>query len=177
MGKFEFVPEHDGTVPVETAVYQALGAASVCWEDMTHAGVFDSDKAKEIGEALMAVINGRQPGEMSAANYRAMSLHALKVASAAAERLDALVAKELADNAKDPFTGSWERKLEADRHQREMSIALTHAGVYANLASSKGSEQSMEQLKDLAVPLPLTVAEPEPDHRAPLWRRLLRHDG
>ena len=54
--------------------------------------------------------------------------------------------------------------------------ALTHAGVYANLASSKGSEQSMEQLKNLAVPLPLTVAEPEPDHRAPLWRRLLRHE-
>lgn len=36
-----------------TAVFQALGAASVCWENPAGAGVFDSTRAKEIGEALV----------------------------------------------------------------------------------------------------------------------------
>lgn len=31
----------------------SLGAASVCWEDPKGAGVFDSDRAKEIGDELM----------------------------------------------------------------------------------------------------------------------------
>lgn len=35
---------------IEQAVYEALGAASVCWTDE---GVFDSDRAKAIGEDLM----------------------------------------------------------------------------------------------------------------------------
>jgi hypothetical protein len=38
---------------LEEAVYQALGAASVCWENMEDAGVFDSDRAKMIGDQLM----------------------------------------------------------------------------------------------------------------------------
>lgn len=53
MAKFEFLPEHDGTVPIESAVFQALGAASVCWEEMSGTGTFQSDRAKEIGEALI----------------------------------------------------------------------------------------------------------------------------
>ena len=35
---------------IESKVYEALGAASVCW---TPEGVFDSDRAKSIGEDLM----------------------------------------------------------------------------------------------------------------------------
>lgn len=53
---FEFVHEHDGTLPLETAVFQALGAASTCWERMDKTGVFDSTAAKEIGDALVARI-------------------------------------------------------------------------------------------------------------------------
>lgn len=56
MSAFEFSPEHDGTVPLSTAVFQALGAASVCWESMDGTGVFDSTRAKEIGDALLEVI-------------------------------------------------------------------------------------------------------------------------
>lgn len=41
----------------EAAVFQALGAASTCWERPEAAGVFDSDRAKEIGEALLEVLD------------------------------------------------------------------------------------------------------------------------
>lgn len=36
-----------------SAVFQALGAASVCWEHMSGTGIFDSDRARQIGEALL----------------------------------------------------------------------------------------------------------------------------
>lgn len=36
------------------AVFQALGAASVCWEQIEKAGVFESTRAKAIGDALIS---------------------------------------------------------------------------------------------------------------------------
>lgn len=56
---FEFSPEHDGSLSIESAVFQALGAASTCWENLSGTGVFDSDRAKRIGGALVAAINRR----------------------------------------------------------------------------------------------------------------------
>lgn len=56
MAKFEFQPNHDGSLSLEDAVFQALGAASVCWDPMDGTGVFRSDIAKEIGEVLLAKI-------------------------------------------------------------------------------------------------------------------------
>lgn len=53
---FTFTREHDGSLTLESAVYQALGAASVCWENPGGAGFFDSTRAKEIGEELLAFI-------------------------------------------------------------------------------------------------------------------------
>lgn len=53
---FEFQPEHDGSLPLETAVFQALGAASVCWDPMDGTGVFQSEQAKSIGDALVAYV-------------------------------------------------------------------------------------------------------------------------
>lgn len=50
---WEFTPEHDGTLSIESAVFQALGGASTCWESLSEAGEFDSARAKEIGEALI----------------------------------------------------------------------------------------------------------------------------
>lgn len=35
------------------AVFQALGAASMCWEHVDKAGVFQSERAKAIGDALL----------------------------------------------------------------------------------------------------------------------------
>lgn len=55
-GAFTFQPEHDGSLPLETAVFQALGAASVCWDSMDGTGVFQSDRAKEIGDTLVAYV-------------------------------------------------------------------------------------------------------------------------
>lgn len=47
---FDFDEREDSNL--ESYVFQALGAASVCWSEPP-SGVFNSDLAKEIGEALM----------------------------------------------------------------------------------------------------------------------------
>jgi hypothetical protein len=47
----EFAP-----LTLEEAVYQAIGAASMCWEDVAKAGVFDSTRAKEIGDDLLVKV-------------------------------------------------------------------------------------------------------------------------
>lgn len=54
---FEFYREDDGSLPLESAVFQALGAASVCWDTLEGAGVFHSDEANEIGDALLEIIH------------------------------------------------------------------------------------------------------------------------
>ena len=53
---FEFQLEDDGSLSLESAVFQALGAASVCWDTVENAGVFHSDRAKEIGDTLVTFI-------------------------------------------------------------------------------------------------------------------------
>lgn len=42
---------------VREAVFQAIGAASTCWENMEGTGIFDSDRAKQIGDELMEWVN------------------------------------------------------------------------------------------------------------------------
>ncbi len=54
--KFEFVTASDEPLTVQGAVFQAIGAASACWGNLAGAGVFDSTRAKAIGEALIAVL-------------------------------------------------------------------------------------------------------------------------
>lgn len=51
--KFEF-DRYEG-FNLRSAVFQALGAASMCWEK-TPQGIFKSDEALAIGEALLAEI-------------------------------------------------------------------------------------------------------------------------
>jgi hypothetical protein len=65
MAAVEHVPtfsfQSDGYEPLtlEAAVYQAIGAASVCWEHIGKAGTFNDDWAREIGEALLEFVRGR----------------------------------------------------------------------------------------------------------------------
>lgn len=42
-------------------VFEALGAASVCWDSLNQAGTFHSDKAKEIGQKLLADLGYQVP--------------------------------------------------------------------------------------------------------------------
>lgn len=44
------------TDELETKVFEALGAASTCWESLEGTGVFDSDRAKDLGDELVAWI-------------------------------------------------------------------------------------------------------------------------
>lgn len=62
--KFEFQPDADGNLDLEAVIFQALGAASVCWakEDLEEAGEFDSERAKNIGVALIDWIDANHRG-------------------------------------------------------------------------------------------------------------------
>jgi hypothetical protein len=52
MSRFEWT---EGT-SLRQAVFEALGAASVCWENIEDAGVFQSDIAIEIGNELVEFV-------------------------------------------------------------------------------------------------------------------------
>lgn len=41
---------------LEQAVFVAVGAASGCWDNLSGAGVFESNKAKAIGKGLIEAI-------------------------------------------------------------------------------------------------------------------------
>ena len=47
--------------PLNEAILQALGAASMCWSNPEGAGVFQPDQAIKIGEELAAFITARYP--------------------------------------------------------------------------------------------------------------------
>jgi hypothetical protein len=51
---FDFDRSHPLTL--ESLVYQAIGAASMCWTNMRGAGEFDSARAIEVAEALLREI-------------------------------------------------------------------------------------------------------------------------
>jgi len=42
----------------ESEIFQALGATSACWSHLEGAGVFESTRAKDIGEELCKKIEG-----------------------------------------------------------------------------------------------------------------------
>lgn len=46
---------------IETAVFEALGAASVCWGNLEGAGIFDSTRAKQIADELIEYFQSKQP--------------------------------------------------------------------------------------------------------------------
>jgi hypothetical protein len=43
----------DHTLGIEDFICQAIGAASVCWEHPGRAGVFDSERAKQIADEVL----------------------------------------------------------------------------------------------------------------------------
>lgn len=54
---FTFVDREGQPLPLVEAVFQALGAASMCWENIQAAGEFNSERATVIGQAVMYEIN------------------------------------------------------------------------------------------------------------------------
>ena len=49
-------PEVENVPDLNTKVFQAIGAASACWENLAGAGVFDSDRAKQVADDLLTFI-------------------------------------------------------------------------------------------------------------------------
>src|SRR5204862_5331238 len=62
--KLKFHPDADGNLDLEAVVFQALGAASTCWEnkDLEDAGTFDSEEAVKIGNALIEWLDANHRG-------------------------------------------------------------------------------------------------------------------
>jgi hypothetical protein len=58
---FAFVHDHDGSLTLRSAIFQAIGAASTCWDTLDKAGVFHSEQAKAIGDAVCALIIEKFP--------------------------------------------------------------------------------------------------------------------
>lgn len=56
---FSFVYTADGQLDLESAVYQALGYASIAWSEKPR-GVFDSDGARDAGAKLIEFILARE---------------------------------------------------------------------------------------------------------------------
>lgn len=52
-----FTEHEDEELTLKSAVYQAVGGASACWENLRGAGVFREDMATEVAEALLAFIH------------------------------------------------------------------------------------------------------------------------
>lgn len=52
------------TEPLESAVFQALGAASMCWKPAP-AGEFDSARAEAIGDGLLAWMRAHEEARCS----------------------------------------------------------------------------------------------------------------
>jgi hypothetical protein len=56
---FKFVQQHGQVLTLREILFQAMGAASVCWSErsLMDAGEFDSTRAKRIAEALQAEVD------------------------------------------------------------------------------------------------------------------------
>lgn len=54
---FQFAQGLDAPITLEEILFQALGAASMCWESPDKAGTFNASRAKLVGQALMREVN------------------------------------------------------------------------------------------------------------------------
>jgi len=47
-------------IPLDEMIMQAVGEASMCWSNIEGAGVFNSEKAKKIGDNLLKYLEHRE---------------------------------------------------------------------------------------------------------------------
>ena len=56
--------------PLRSVIFQALGAASACWDNLEGAGVFKDREAKQVGDDLLAFIRSQLGDNDRAEVYR-----------------------------------------------------------------------------------------------------------
>lgn len=61
------MPYLDSAEDLPAAVFQAIGVGSICWENLSGAGIFDSNKAREVGEELLERIEAHVAERIAAA--------------------------------------------------------------------------------------------------------------
>jgi hypothetical protein len=47
------------TMPLERLIYEAVGTATTCWSDLSHAGVFESESCASISQRLTELMRLR----------------------------------------------------------------------------------------------------------------------
>lgn len=101
------VPRHqwepDRAESRAAAIYQAIGAGSVCWEDMSGTGVFQDDRATAIAEGLLAWLD-----EDERHRHPAGELERLQA------KLDAEPAEEWSFDKAVNHPGPWQRWRQLD---------------------------------------------------------------
>lgn len=56
---YQLVDPHGKELSLFEAVYQSVGAASVCWENIESAGTFKNEEAAMVAKALLRFIEDR----------------------------------------------------------------------------------------------------------------------
>lgn len=78
---------------IQSAIFQALGAASMCWERIEDAGVFDSTRAKWVGDGLMEWLREHEAKLFDADYEHALRRHAEEAAAILFESEQRLLAE------------------------------------------------------------------------------------
>lgn len=135
---------------LQAAVGQAVGAASMCWENVSGAGVFDDRLAKEISEALLAEVRRHTDAEVSVwkkrLNEETVRLRGVMGAdrNALADTLAELFPKEFTPEklAEQPELTTVQR---TEKKLRELAAALQieRNRVAACLKAAKGDSDPM----------------------------------
>jgi Flp pilus assembly pilin Flp len=106
---YTFYREEDGSLPIENAVFQALGAASVCWS-VAPSGIFDETDALAVGHTLLAEI-AEHEAEVAA---KAVERYRDTVAALGAAKLQAQIdaVKDWVDTSSVRWSEEYEEEID-----------------------------------------------------------------
>lgn len=136
--KFVFSYEDDGSLSLKSAINQALGAASTCWEAPHLAGVFDDKYAMKISDALhgFVVVNPEGIAAPTAAPTSELAEAARKIVQACREA----------------FPGADPQLQQAMCFVEELGEFQGEARRYLGLARRGGNPRAMaEELADVVI--------------------------
>lgn len=138
MPEFEFSHEHDGSLSLGSAIRQAIGAASTCWEDLVGTGVFDEERANEIADTLHGFVMVNPEGIPAPAPAPTNAL--------------AEAARKIVQACREAFPGADPQLQQAMCFVEELGEFQGEARRYLGLARRVGNPRAMaEELADVVI--------------------------
>lgn len=135
---FGFSYESDGSLSLASAIRQAVGAASTCWESMSATGVFDDKRANEIADTLQAFVMVNPEGIPADDQTPASALESAAVKIVAACR--------------EAFPGADPQLQQAMCFVEELGEFQGEARRYLGLARREGNPRALaEELADVVI--------------------------